>query len=239
MARTYPIHGTIEGSVVIVGFGSIGRGTLPLIERHFRYDAHRIHVIDPSDAHDVFLEQRGVTHHRVALTRENYREVLAGIFDGGPGFCVNLSVDTSSLDLMKLCRELGVPLPEVKGSGPKGRITQEDLQGFVKAVMAGSVQTAAQQARAPPSAAASGGRLPGLLAWPQVDFAKFGPVERKDLSRIKKISGANLHRNWVLIPHVTNNDEADITELEAFRVQLNKENEKAGHTKFFFSRLRF
>ncbi len=108
MARTYPIHGTIEGSVVIVGFGSIGRGTLPLIERHFRYDAHRIHVIDPSDAHDVFLEQRGVTHHRVALTRENYREVLAGIFDGGPGFCVNLSVDVGSLDMMRACREMGV-----------------------------------------------------------------------------------------------------------------------------------
>ena len=78
-------------------------------------------------------------------------------------------------------------------------------------------------------AAAGGGAFPGLLPWPQVDFAKFGPVERKDLSRIKKISGANLHRNWVLIPHVTNHDDADITELEAFRVQLNKENEKARH----------
>ena len=72
-----------------------------------------------------------------------------------------------------------------------------------------------------------GGAFPGLLPWPQVDFTKFGPIERKDLSRIKKISGANLHRNWVLIPHVTNHDEADITDLAAFRVQLNKENEKA------------
>ena len=79
-----------------------------------------------------------------------------------------------------------------------------------------------------PPAAAAGGTFPGLLAWPQVDFAKFGPVERKDLSRIQKISGANLHRNWVIIPHVTNHDDADITELEAFRVQLNKENEKSG-----------
>jgi pyruvate dehydrogenase E2 component (dihydrolipoamide acetyltransferase) len=92
--------------------------------------------------------------------------------------------------------------------------------------MSGSVQTAAQKGAAPPAAAA--GAFPGLLPWPQVDFAKFGPVERKDLSRIKKISGANLHRNWVLIPHVTNNDEADITELEAFRVQTNKDNEKSG-----------
>jgi len=115
----------------------------------------------------------------------------------------------------------------VKGTGPKGRITQADVQGFVKGVMGGSVSTAAQKAKAPAPAAAGGG-IPGLLAWPVVDFAKFGPVERKDLSRIKKISGANLHRNWVLIPHVTNNDDADITELEAFRVQLNKENEKSG-----------
>jgi pyruvate dehydrogenase E2 component (dihydrolipoamide acetyltransferase) len=120
-----------------------------------------------------------------------------------------------------------VPLAEVKGSGPKGRITQRDIESFVKGVMAGDTQTAAQKAKAPAGAAA-GGAFPGLLPWPNVDFAKFGPVERKDLSRIKKISGANLHRNWVVIPHVTNHDDADITELEAFRVQLNKENEKSG-----------
>ena len=134
----------------------------------------------------------------------------------------------ASPSIRKLARELGVPLAEVKGSGPKGRITQGDLQGFVKGVMAGSVQTAAQAAKAPAGGASSGGAFPGLLPWPQVDFSKFGPVERKDMSRIKKISGANLHRNWVVIPHVTNHDDADITELEAFRVQLNKENEKSG-----------
>ena len=134
----------------------------------------------------------------------------------------------ASPSIRRLARELGVPLAEVKGSGPKGRITQEDVQGFVKAVMAGATQTAAQKAKAPAAAAAAGGGIPGLLPWPVVDFAKFGPVERKDLSRIKKISGANLHRNWVMIPHVTNNDEADITELEAFRVATNKENEKSG-----------
>ena len=134
----------------------------------------------------------------------------------------------ASPTIRRMARELGVPLDEVKGSGPKGRITQEDLQGFVKGVMAGALQTSAQKAKAPAAAAATGGAFPGLLAWPQVDFAKFGPVERKDLSRIKKISGANLHRNWVVIPHVTNHDDADITDLEAFRVQLNKENEKSG-----------
>ena len=133
----------------------------------------------------------------------------------------------ASPSIRKLARELGVPLGEVKGSGPKGRITEEDVQGFVKGVMAGSMQTAAQKSAAPVTSAV-GGSIPGLLAWPKVDFTKFGTVERKDLSRIKKLSGANLHRNWVLIPHVTNNDDADITELEAFRVSTNKENEKSG-----------
>ena len=134
----------------------------------------------------------------------------------------------ASPSIRRFARELGVPLAEVKGSGPKGRITQADVQGFVKGVMSGDTRTDAQKAKAPAAAAAAGGGIPGLLPWPQVDFAKFGAIERKDLSRIKKISGANLHRNWVMIPHVTNNDEADITELEAFRVQLNKENEKSG-----------
>ena len=132
----------------------------------------------------------------------------------------------ASPSVRKFARELGVPLAEVKGSGNKGRITAEDIQSFTKSVMAGAVQTLAQQAVAPKS---SGGNVGGLevLAWPKVDFAKFGAVERKELSRIKKISGANLHRNWVVIPHVTNNDEADITELEAFRVQTNAESAKA------------
>jgi pyruvate dehydrogenase E2 component (dihydrolipoamide acetyltransferase) len=134
----------------------------------------------------------------------------------------------ASPSIRKFARELGVPLVEVAGSGPKGRITQTDIEGFVKSVMAGAVQTVAQKAKAPAPAAASGEAFPGLLPWPKVDFAKFGPVERKDLSRIKKISGANLHRNWVVIPHVTNHDDADITDLEAFRVATNKENEKSG-----------
>ena len=133
----------------------------------------------------------------------------------------------ASPSIRKLARELGVPLAEVAGSGPKGRITEVDVQGFVKGVMAGTLQTVAQKVKAP-AAASGGSAFPGLLPWPQIDFSKFGPIERKDLSRIKKISGANLHRNWVVIPHVTNHDDADITELEAFRVQLNRENEKAG-----------
>ncbi|MEO8299534.1 MAG: dihydrolipoyllysine-residue acetyltransferase [Burkholderiales bacterium] len=139
------------------------------------------------------------------------------------------SLPHASPSIRRLARELGVPLNEVAGSGLKGRITENDVQGFVKGVMAGQVQTAAQKKAAPAGSGVGGGEgFPGLLPWPKVDFAKYGPVERKDLSRIRKISGANLHRNWVMIPHVTNNDEADITELEALRVQLNKENEKAG-----------
>ncbi len=135
----------------------------------------------------------------------------------------------ASPSVRKYARELGVPLAEVKGSGPKGRITEADVQSFTQSVMRGTHQTLAssEQYKGKTGATADGGGL-GLLAWPKVDFAKFGTVERKDLSRIRKISGANLHRNWVLIPHVTNHDDADITDLEAFRLLMNKENEKAG-----------
>jgi len=117
-------------------------------------------------------------------------------------------------------RALGVDLSKLKGSGPAGRIVQEDVQNHVKRVMSGASVASA--------VAGAGGAALGLLPWPQVDFAKFGPIETRPLSRIRKMAGANLHRNWVLIPHVTNHDDADITELEAFRVQINKENEKAG-----------
>ncbi len=131
----------------------------------------------------------------------------------------------ASPSVRKFARELGVPLEEVRGSGPKGRITTEDVQKFTQSVMGGDRQTKAQAARAP--AAGSGVGL-DLLAWPKVDFAKFGPIERKELSRIKKISGANLTRNAIMIPAVTNHDDADITELEAFRLSTNKEHEKSG-----------
>ena len=138
----------------------------------------------------------------------------------------------ASPSVRKFARELGVPLDEVKGSGPKGRITQDDVQAFTRAVMGGATQTRAIAAAAAKAPAAGGGVTGGgelnLIPWPKVDFAKFGPIERKELSRIKKISGANLMRNAVMIPAVTNHDDADITELEAFRVATNKENEKSG-----------
>ncbi len=131
------------------------------------------------------------------------------------------SLPHASPSVRKFARELGVDLRQLQGSGPKGRIQQSDVQAYVKAVIAqGGTATAAVGAGA-------GGSL-NLLPWPKVDFAKFGPIESKPLSRIKKLSGANLARNWVVIPHVTNNDEADITDLEAFRVALNQEQAKSG-----------
>ena len=128
----------------------------------------------------------------------------------------------ASPSVRKFARELGVDLGLVKGSGTKERIVQEDIQNFVKQALAGGAGA---------SGFALGASLGGgldLLPWPKVDFTKFGETTAKPLSRIKKISGANLHRNWVMIPHVTNNDEANVTELEALRVTLNKENEKSG-----------
>ncbi|WP_374326958.1 dihydrolipoyllysine-residue acetyltransferase [Azonexus sp.] len=122
-------------------------------------------------------------------------------------------------------RELGVDLSKVAASGPKGRIVKEDLTKYVKGVMSGA--TAAPVAAA---GASLGGGL-DLLPWPKVDFSKFGEIEVKPLSRIKKISGQNLSRNWVMIPAVTYHEDADITDLEAFRVLLNKENEKGGGAK--------
>ena len=130
------------------------------------------------------------------------------------------TVPHASPSVRKFARELGVDLARVKGSGPKGRITQTDVQEFVKGVMRGAAPAAAPAAR--------GGLSLDLPEWPQLDFAKFGPVETKPLSRIRKLSGAFLHRNWVSIPHVTQHDEADITELEAFRKENAQVAEKGG-----------
>ena len=131
----------------------------------------------------------------------------------------------ASPSVRKFARELGVPLEEVRGTGNKERITQEDVQTFTKSVMSGATLTKAQAAK---GGSGGDGAALGLIPWPKVDFAKFGPIERKEMGRIKKISGANLLRNAIMIPAVTNHDDADITDLEAFRVLTNKENEKSG-----------
>ena len=163
----------------------------------------------------------------------------------GPGFCPRSGVNRrasrpgrswrpalplgskvhASPSVRAYARELGVDLSKVTATGPKNRIVKEDLTKYVKGVMTGSISG--------PVASATGGVVGGgvldLLPWPKVDFAKFGEIEVKPLSRIKKISGQNLSRNWVMIPAVTYHEDADITDLEAFRVQLNKENEKSGN----------
>jgi pyruvate dehydrogenase E2 component (dihydrolipoamide acetyltransferase) len=133
---------------------------------------------------------------------------------------VDDTVSHASPSVRKFARELGVVVSQVKGTGPKGRITQDDVQAFVKAAMSGGGN----------ASAAFGGSLGGLnlIPWPKVDFAKFGEVERQPLNRIKKLTAANLGRNWVMIPAVTYHEDADITDLEAFRVLTNKENEKQG-----------
>ena len=143
-----------------------------------------------------------------AVSASAVDEVAFGLAYAGPG-------------VRKFARESGVDLGRVKGTGDKGRILREDVASFAKGAPA---------AAKPAAPASAGGGVGGidLLPWPKVDFTKFGAIESKPLSRIKKISGANLHRNWVMIPHVTNHDDADITDLESFRVQLNKENEKSG-----------
>ncbi|WP_193086895.1 dihydrolipoyllysine-residue acetyltransferase [Advenella sp. FME57] len=133
------------------------------------------------------------------------------------------SLPHASPSVRKFARELGVDLTQITGSGEKQRITQDDVRKFVKAALSVATSTSSTTT----SSQVGGGGL-SVLDWPNIDFSKFGPIESKPLSRIKKISGANLHRNWVMIPHVTNNEQADITELEAFRVAMNKEYEKAG-----------
>ena len=131
------------------------------------------------------------------------------------------SITHASPSIRSFARELGVDLAKVPATGPKGRILKEDINAFIKGVMkAGSVPTAL-------AGGVIGGSL-DLLPWPKIDFAKFGPIDIQPLSRIKKISGQNLSRNWVMIPAVTYHEDADITDLENFRVSMNKENEKSG-----------
>jgi pyruvate dehydrogenase E2 component (dihydrolipoamide acetyltransferase) len=127
----------------------------------------------------------------------------------------------ASPSIRKFARELGVDLAKVKGAGPKGRILQEDVQNYVKGIVSGAATGAAPAAK-------GGGAGLDLLPWPSLDFSKFGETELLPLSRIKKISGPNLHRNWVMIPHVTQFDEADITELEEFRKSSNEALAKSG-----------
>jgi pyruvate dehydrogenase E2 component (dihydrolipoamide acetyltransferase) len=132
----------------------------------------------------------------------------------------------ASPSVRKFARELGVDLARISGTGAKQRITHDDVRDWVKQAVKRAEAT--PTASAPVGQTGDAGAALGLIPWPKVDFAKFGPIETRPVARIRKIAAANLHRNWVMIPHVTNHDEADITELEAFRVQLNQEQAKGG-----------
>jgi pyruvate dehydrogenase E2 component (dihydrolipoamide acetyltransferase) len=192
-------------------------------------------------------------HERLAADTPNApvdgRSIAAGTHRPEPAATVRLESVTAhrpepaavldkphaSPSVRKFARELGVELLAVSGSGPKGRITQADVQAHVKKRLRSPLPSEAAPEREALSPAASVGGLGSvggagfaLLPWPQIDFSNFGDVERKPLARIKKISGANLHRNWVMIPHVTQHDEVDISELETLRVQLNHEQGKDG-----------
>ncbi|GAC1652416.1 MAG: dihydrolipoyllysine-residue acetyltransferase [Vulcanimicrobiaceae bacterium] len=152
-------------------------------------------------------------------------KVIATPANSNPSPEVRLGSDNATVhaspSIRRFARELGVDLQRVKGSGPNERVTREDVQHFVKGAL--------QSGGAPSGAAASGaGVALGIAPWPKIDFAQYGPIEAKPLTRIQKLSGPNLHRNWVMIPHVTNNDDADVTDIEAFRKELNAEHGPSG-----------
>jgi homospermidine synthase len=169
---SHPVYGRIEGPIVIVGFGSIGRGTLPLIERHFEYDAHDIHVIDPSDEYANFLRQRGVQYHQEILTRENHKEILDRFFNPakggrGSGFCVNLSVDTGSLDMIRHCRELGVLYIDTVVEPWPGFYFNEDAHPSERTNYALRETVREEKRRNPGGATAVSccGANPGMVSW--------------------------------------------------------------------------
>lgn len=183
-----------------------------------------IEVIQPSLVSEQPLEKVPVVVQSPPVAQPVAEPVTALRIEPTPVVPVTASGPQTGLPLAspsvrKFSRELGISLQSIQGTGLRQRITKDDVLAHVKGVL--SIQPSA-------ASAAAGQPLGGLLPWPVVDFSKYGPVESKSLSRIKKISGANLHRNWVMIPHVTNHDDADITQLEQFRVQVNKENAQGG-----------
>src|SRR5207248_2828176 len=204
-----PLGGTVQKLAVKVG-DKVSEGTviLTLATGTSTGDPAAIEAVTAAATPPPASPTAQPASRPAAATTAGIDEAAFALAYAGPG-------------VRKHARELGIDLGKVKGTGNKGRILKQDVEAFVKG---------APPAAKAPAPAAAGGGLGGvdLLPWPKVDFAKFGPIETKSLSRIKKISGANLHRNWVMIPHVTNHDDADITDLEQFRVQLNKEIEKSG-----------
>ncbi|MCB1337245.1 MAG: homospermidine synthase [Maritimibacter sp.] len=166
MPKTYPVYGRIDGPIAIIGFGSIGRGTLPLIERHFDYDADKLVVIDPDPAVHTWLKQHGIRHIQMALTRENFSRVLCEVFAGGQGFCVNLSVDTSSLDIMKLCRSLGVLYIDTVVEPWAGfYFDTQDNAARTNYALRQAVRDEAAASPGGPTAVSCCGANPGMVSW--------------------------------------------------------------------------
>lgn len=167
--KDWPVHGRITGPIVMIGFGSIGRGTLPLIERHFEYDRNRFTVIEPSDAHKDLADQHGLRFEQVALTKENYRDVLTPLLTegGGQGFCVNLSVDTSSRDILELCRELGALYIDTVAEPWAGfyfdkSLTQADRTNYA---LRENILDARRASPGGPTAVSCCGANPGMVSW--------------------------------------------------------------------------
>lgn len=163
----HPCHGRIDGPIVMIGFGSIGRGTLPLIERHFEFDARRLVVIEPSSEARTFLSQRGYRHEAIALTRENHREVLGRLLEPGRGFCVNLSVDVSSRDVMRFCRDLSVPYIDTVVEPWAGFYFDEDRPNARRTNYALRESIRADKAARPGGSTAISccGANPGMVSW--------------------------------------------------------------------------
>ena len=169
MTTTWPLHGRIGGPIVMIGFGSIGKGTLPLIERHFEFDKSRFVVIDPSDKDRHLLDERGIRFVKAALTRDNYREILAPLLTagGGQGFCVNLSVDTSSVDIMELARENGALYIDTVNEPWAGFYFDASKGPGARTNYVLREETLAARARNPggPTAVSCCGANPGMVSW--------------------------------------------------------------------------
>ncbi|WP_182085348.1 homospermidine synthase [Aureimonas sp. ME7] len=203
--ENYPVHAEITGPIVMIGFGSIGRGTLPLIERHFKFDKSRFTVIDPRDTSRHLLDERGIRYLQEGVTRQNYRELLTPLLTegGGQGFCVNLSVDTGSVDLMRLCRELGVLYIDTVIEPWLGFYFDENLSNADRTNYA-LRETLRKEKRKNPggtTAVSTCGANPGMVSWfvkqalvdiardTNLDFEEPGPDDRKGWAKLMKRVG--------------------------------------------------
>ncbi|KTQ95429.1 homospermidine synthase [Aureimonas ureilytica] len=208
--ENHPIHAEITGPIVMIGFGSIGRGTLPLIERHFNYDKSRFTVIDPRDTHRHLLDERGIRFRQEAVTKSNYRDLLTPLLTegGGQGFCVNLSVDTGSVDLMRLCRELGVLYIDTVIEPWLGFYFDDKLSNSDRTNYA-LRETLRKEKRKNPggtTAVSTCGANPGMVSWfvkqalvdiardTNLDFSEPGPNDREGWAKLmKKVGVKGIH----------------------------------------------